>query len=157
MVKSTFLSNYGKTGDFLWDSTNITIMNGRIECNTGIIAACLPCLKPLFKSILGNSRAYGSSQSNSYSLHKFRPGDVPGSKNHTSVVVSHVTTKSMNSQCKTIKANISEESILPLQNNNITKTTVVTIDSSSLDEHSERIHWSRKHDVALERRVEDRV
>lgn len=25
MVKTSFLPNYGKTGDFLWDSTNLTI------------------------------------------------------------------------------------------------------------------------------------
>jgi hypothetical protein len=25
MVKTSFLINYGKTGDFLWDSTNLTI------------------------------------------------------------------------------------------------------------------------------------
>ncbi|PVH67723.1 hypothetical protein DL98DRAFT_370957, partial [Cadophora sp. DSE1049] len=54
MVKTSFTVNYGKTGDFLWDSTNLTIWTVA-ECNTGIIAACLPCLKPLFRRILETS------------------------------------------------------------------------------------------------------
>ncbi|KAK7908971.1 hypothetical protein PG985_014849 [Apiospora marii] len=63
IVKSLFLSNYGKTGDFLWDSTDLTIWIST-ECNTGIIAACLPCLKPLFKRLLETTtQRYGKSSS----------------------------------------------------------------------------------------------
>ncbi|KAJ5963583.1 uncharacterized protein N7479_003459 [Penicillium vulpinum] len=56
-VKLSILPNYGRTGDFLWDYTNITIWVVT-ECNTGIIAGSLPTLKPLFKRVLGT---YGSN------------------------------------------------------------------------------------------------
>ncbi|KAK3938962.1 hypothetical protein QBC46DRAFT_155181 [Diplogelasinospora grovesii] len=56
IVKITFLPNYGKHGDFLWDSTDITIWT-TIEICTAMIAACFPCLKPLFKAILSGSSA----------------------------------------------------------------------------------------------------
>lgn len=69
IVKLKFLSNYGKTGDVLWDSANITIWVV-VECNTGIIAGSLPTLKPLFKrfpSTYGsNSYRYRSSGQKKY-------------------------------------------------------------------------------------------
>ncbi|KAJ5747750.1 uncharacterized protein N7511_009446 [Penicillium nucicola] len=55
-VKISILPNYGRTGDFLWDYTNLTIWVVT-ESNTGIIAGSLPTLKPLFKRVLGT---YGS-------------------------------------------------------------------------------------------------
>lgn len=62
-VKVSYLTNYGKTGDLLWDSRNITIWTAT-ELNVGITAASLPCLKPLFKRILSSkygSGSYGTS------------------------------------------------------------------------------------------------
>jgi hypothetical protein len=60
-VKIPSLVNYGKTGDWLWDSRDITIWT-IIECNTGIIAANIPSLRPLFKRILGTtSGSHGNS------------------------------------------------------------------------------------------------
>jgi hypothetical protein len=53
--------------------------------------------------------------------------------------------------------NLSEESILPLQNNTITKTTVVIVDRSTSDGNSERVPWSKKFDISPERKIEDRV
>ncbi|KAK8022790.1 integral membrane family protein [Apiospora rasikravindrae] len=65
IAKSFFISNYGKTGDFLWDSTDLTIWIST-ECNTGIIAACLPTLKPLFKRLLETTtQRYGGAKSSS--------------------------------------------------------------------------------------------
>ncbi|KAJ5105462.1 hypothetical protein NUU61_002809 [Penicillium alfredii] len=55
-VKISILTDYGKTGDLLWDYTNLTIWVVA-ECNTGIMAGSLPALKPLFKTILNT---YGS-------------------------------------------------------------------------------------------------
>jgi ribosomal protein S8E len=132
------------------------------ECNTGIIAACLPCLKPLFKQILEKSSwAYGSSRSNNktnnYSLHNFASHQVRGSKYQNSVTVSHITSKSAKVQIEGIGDNISEESILPLQSNTITKTTVVMVDRSSSDGNSERAPWPKKLDISPERKIEDRV
>lgn len=64
IVKIPSLVNYGKQGDFLWDSRDITIWT-ITECNIGIIAGSMPALKPLAKPILGSSyvrriTAYGS-------------------------------------------------------------------------------------------------
>jgi len=54
-----FLGTYGKNGDWLWDSRNITIWTV-VECNVGIIAGNLPCMKPLFRTILGSTYGRGS-------------------------------------------------------------------------------------------------
>ena len=137
-------------------------VNTSIECNTGIIAACLPCLKPLFKRILEKtSWAYGSSRSNNktnnYSLHNFPSHQVRGSKYQSSVTASHITSKSAKVQFDGMGDNLSEESILPLQNNTITKTTVVIVDRSTSDGNSERVPWSKKFDISPERKIEDRV
>ncbi|KAI9760023.1 MAG: hypothetical protein M1840_002751 [Geoglossum simile] len=51
VAKTAYLPNYGKKGDFLWDSVEITIWTVT-ECNVGIIAACVPSIKPLFKATL---------------------------------------------------------------------------------------------------------
>ncbi|KAK1826993.1 hypothetical protein QBC39DRAFT_437530 [Podospora conica] len=59
-VKIPSLVNYGKTGDWLWDSRDITIWT-IVECNTGIVAANLPTLRPLFKSILGGTIMSGDA------------------------------------------------------------------------------------------------
>ncbi|ETN37705.1 uncharacterized protein HMPREF1541_07328 [Cyphellophora europaea CBS 101466] len=48
------IENYGKTGDFLWDSRDLCIWFVA-EFNTGIIAGSFPSLKPLFKTILDNT------------------------------------------------------------------------------------------------------
>ncbi|KAL2208405.1 integral membrane protein [Sarocladium strictum] len=68
IIKITFLSAYGKYGDFLFDSTDLTIWT-TVEICTAIIAASIPCFKPLFKRILaGSSARYGS---NKYGSNKY--------------------------------------------------------------------------------------
>ncbi|KAK4141769.1 uncharacterized protein C8A04DRAFT_38813 [Dichotomopilus funicola] len=67
IVKITYLGAYGQHGDFLWDSADITIWT-TVEINVAIIAASVPCLKPLFKSLFDGSSAryrFGGS-SNKY-------------------------------------------------------------------------------------------
>lgn len=59
IIKIPYLVNYGQQGDFLWDSRNITIWT-MTECNIGIIAGSLPCLRPLLRPLLGS--AYGSAE-----------------------------------------------------------------------------------------------
>ncbi|KAM7190440.1 hypothetical protein V8F20_009723 [Naviculisporaceae sp. PSN 640] len=61
-IKTGFLVNYGKTGDWLWDSRDISIWTV-VECNTGIIAGSLPALRPIFKKILGSTLGYGNAGS----------------------------------------------------------------------------------------------
>ncbi|KAH6667773.1 hypothetical protein B0J14DRAFT_171900 [Halenospora varia] len=52
IVKLSILSSYGRSGDFLYDSTGLTIWT-TTELNVGILAGSIPCLKPLLKAILG--------------------------------------------------------------------------------------------------------
>ncbi|XPT00395.1 hypothetical protein M3J09_009548 [Ascochyta lentis] len=59
LVKTSLLPSYGRTGDWLWDSRNLTIWTV-VECNTGIVAGSLPCLKPLFRVVLGSTYGRGS-------------------------------------------------------------------------------------------------
>ncbi|KAK8076275.1 hypothetical protein PG994_003547 [Apiospora phragmitis] len=57
IAKMTYLSNYGKYGDLLFDSADITIWT-TIEITVAMIAGSIPCLKPLFKKILDLSSVY---------------------------------------------------------------------------------------------------
>ncbi|KAH9877338.1 hypothetical protein IAQ61_002703 [Plenodomus lingam] len=59
LVKLSYLPNYGRSGDWLWDSRNLTIWTVT-ECNMGIVAGNLPCLKPIFRTILGATYGRGS-------------------------------------------------------------------------------------------------
>ncbi|KAG8164749.1 hypothetical protein KVR01_005024 [Diaporthe batatas] len=65
VVKMTYLSSYGSHGDFLWDSTDITIWT-TVEICTAIIAASIPSLKPLFRAILGGSSILSPRTNNKY-------------------------------------------------------------------------------------------
>jgi hypothetical protein len=74
-VKLSYVSNYGKSGDWLWDSRNLTVWTV-VECNCGIIAGNLPCLKPLFRNVLGSS-VYGRGSrktSQNYLSKPYGPG-----------------------------------------------------------------------------------
>ncbi|KAK0736326.1 hypothetical protein B0T21DRAFT_411511 [Apiosordaria backusii] len=65
IVKITFLGSYGKHGDFLWDSADLTIWT-TIEICTAIIAASFPCLKPLFKTLFDGSSARSGAYGSKY-------------------------------------------------------------------------------------------
>ncbi|CAM1510056.1 Fc.00g003910.m01.CDS01 [Cosmosporella sp. VM-42] len=58
-VKLGYVTNYGKLGDWLWDSQNITIWTA-VELNVGIMAGSLPCLRPIFRTFLGSYYGKGS-------------------------------------------------------------------------------------------------
>ncbi|KAK4156771.1 decarboxylase [Chaetomidium leptoderma] len=138
IVKAAFISNYGKTGDFLWDSANLTIWYS-VECNVGILAGCLPCLKPLFKRILVSSLGYGSSNKkdtgSGYKLRSHSHASTPkGSKYIRSRSPLPAKVRNPVKASTMIGDNISEESILSQsQPQGITKTTVVTVDSAETD------------------------
>ncbi|KAH8732978.1 hypothetical protein GQ44DRAFT_781737 [Phaeosphaeriaceae sp. PMI808] len=59
IVKLSYITSYGRSGDWLWDSRNLTIWTV-VECNVAIIAGSLPALKPLFRSALGSTYGRGS-------------------------------------------------------------------------------------------------
>jgi hypothetical protein len=58
-VKMSYLPHYGREGDLLWDSRDMTIWTV-VEVNVALIAGNLPCLKPLFRSILVSTYGSGS-------------------------------------------------------------------------------------------------
>ncbi|KAG9193782.1 hypothetical protein G6011_03817 [Alternaria panax] len=59
LVKLSYMPNYGRDGDLMWDSRNLTIWTVA-ECNVGIIAANLSCLKPLVQRMLISTYGKGS-------------------------------------------------------------------------------------------------
>lgn len=52
IIKITILPSYGRSGDFLYDSAELTIWT-TTELNVGILAGSIPCLKPLYRILLG--------------------------------------------------------------------------------------------------------
>jgi len=137
------------------------LTNASIECNTGIIAASLPCLKPLFRHILdkslrsdSNSRGYGKDN-NTHSLRTFNKGTIPGTQNHNSITSTYITSKRTTAlQPGDLEENSSEENIL-FQGNAITKTTVVTVDN--VDVLASREGSERKVDIGAERKIKEGV
>lgn len=113
--------------------TNLTAnaTDRSVECNVGIVAACLPCLKPLFKHILDSSLRYGSSsKKDTYKLRSHDPSEGAGGSQYLRSRSPH-RAKGGRSVAKAnpLDDNISEESILSQQEPHaITKTTVVTIE-----------------------------
>ena len=61
ITKIPFIIDYGKNGDWLWDSRNLTIWTV-VEMNVGIIAGSLACLRPLFRTILGSTYGQNSNR-----------------------------------------------------------------------------------------------
>lgn len=87
--------------------------------------------------------------------------NLPGSKATSRITVSKNRFSELNSGKDGHEDNRSEESILPLQSNAITKTTVVTVDreigdanaATDLEAGDRRMQWGN----APEREIEDRI
>lgn len=60
ILKTTFITKWGLEGDYMWDSSDITIWY-MVEISIAIMAGSIPCLKPLFKQILATTARYGYS------------------------------------------------------------------------------------------------
>lgn len=74
VVKLSYIPTYGRSGDWLWDSRNLTIWTV-IESNIGIVAGNLPCLKPIFRTVLGSTYGRGSRKtSQKYGSRPYGPG-----------------------------------------------------------------------------------
>jgi hypothetical protein len=69
VVKVGYLVNYGKNGDWLWDSRDLTIWSVT-EVGVGMFGGNLPALRPLFKSILGSTLRYGSASRKATGYHR---------------------------------------------------------------------------------------
>ncbi|QRC98512.1 hypothetical protein JI435_045660 [Parastagonospora nodorum SN15] len=84
VVKLSYVSTYGRSGDWLWDSRDLTIWTV-IECNVAIIAGCLPCLKPLFRTVLGSTYGRGTrkTEPSKYISRPYGPGTPQRSRNYS--------------------------------------------------------------------------
>lgn len=138
IVKITFLTNYGKHGDFLYDSSDITIWT-TVEICTAIMAANIPCLKPLFRTLFDGTSAaqrYGSN----YKGYIRNPGDSkhkPSSHVGTGTgqfeMYNNRTNYTSDVRAVGLSSTGSEESILKgvRSDGGITKTTAVFVSSES--------------------------
>ena len=155
LVKVYYLTGYGQFGDFLWDATPLTIWSAT-EVNVGIIAASIPSLKPLFKSILGstygqsaygkyptNSRGYAQQISGKDGAHsnisRSRNNGVKGEAFEMHNNTGNSAVRTGNRERDKLGFNNSEESILPMQSNvsgeekGIIKTTQVSVKSVPME------------------------
>ncbi|KAK0670128.1 hypothetical protein QBC41DRAFT_301889 [Cercophora samala] len=157
IVKITFLGSYGKHGDFLWDSADLTIWT-TIEICTAIIAASFPCLKPLFKTLFDGTSARAGGYGSNYKGYVRDTGDASKSGNRNTLRSKGIVTITAGGDdtdfelyggqkfASDVKAgNVSstsmgsEESILKesVRADGITKTTSVCV-SSMRDEETGR-------------------
>jgi hypothetical protein len=72
LVKTSYLTTFGRFNDFLWDSSNITIWTV-VELNVGIVCGNLPCMKPLFRRALGSTYGRGTAKTSNARNHFSRP------------------------------------------------------------------------------------
>ncbi|KAI1771496.1 hypothetical protein F4818DRAFT_454617 [Hypoxylon cercidicola] len=157
IVKAVYLITVSNnTGDYLWDTADITIWIS-IETNTGIVAASLPCIKPMFKRILDSWFRCGSShKKDTYNLHSYGRSTGPkGSKHAQSQTRPEIGGRSGIGP-NSWEDDISEEIIL-MPHGGITKTTMITIDRGIDDQglaSGNTTGWQRDY---LERVVEDRL
>lgn len=141
-MKITTIVVYGRTGDFLFDSTGLTIWT-TTELNVGIIAGSVPCLKPLFKAIMERSGYVSNTKAQTKPNH--RSYTLQSSGRNTKGISSQADRGEFPMQTfKTevgVKVkprgefpdDVSEESLLALEG--IVKTTQVSVSS---DNHSRK-------------------
>lgn len=144
-VKFYYMFGYGRSGDFLYDSADLTICKDSlweiwcldelttcagttVETVVGIIAACFPCLRPLFKTLF-KDYTIGSGPTYPTPAHS---GYLRSTKNNSSVNRDFEMRRRDDS--KRDMSNGSEESILAsargkYHETGIVKTTQVMVDS----------------------------
>ncbi|KAF2465221.1 uncharacterized protein BDR25DRAFT_91667 [Lindgomyces ingoldianus] len=81
IVKTTLVKNYGITGDSLWDAIDLTLWS-ILEEQTGIIAACIPCLKSPFEKVLGRMGLLSSKGRTAYGRSGYQNYGQSGSNGH---------------------------------------------------------------------------
>ncbi|KAF2496333.1 hypothetical protein BU16DRAFT_609132 [Lophium mytilinum] len=170
IVKTSYLPMYGLHGDLLWDSRNLTIWIV-IESCIGIVAGNLPCMKPLFKHVLGST--YGRSSANrSSGLQYYRSGYGGGTglsaKNYNSLesrmtkdgvvvgpdangdneahMMTRITARSKSTTSLDNQSHTSDDSITRLEGRRfgITKTTTTKVLSTKKSEGKEEVAPERK-------------
>ncbi|KAF8538675.1 hypothetical protein BDD12DRAFT_926709 [Trichophaea hybrida] len=135
IVKTTYIHSYGKAGDFLWDSVNISVWT-TIENDVAIISASMPALKPLFSKILEKTVYSYSSRTD-------------GSQGHTLSALGHNSkvagitndiraSRDRNSKRGTKLDNESEEGIIGISKSTDVRVDVETVSNSSVEVGNEQ-------------------
>lgn len=135
-MKITTIGSYGRTNDFLYDSTGLTIWT-TTELNVGIIAACVPCLKPLFKALL-HSSGYRSTSKNKPNTRTYalqgsgkatKDASRAAERGESYQMQSYKSEIGSNTR-KVYPDNVSEDSLLAFEGTGIVKTMQVDISSN---------------------------
>ncbi|KAI0880506.1 uncharacterized protein GGS22DRAFT_193276 [Annulohypoxylon maeteangense] len=133
VMKPISLMKIERTNDALWDSADLTVWNP-VELNAGIIAASLPFIKPIFQRLQETTaRSISFSTADSYSL---RPFSSSNSGRRASKYFSPQIQTKISARCRrnpdSWMSNISNvERGAENIPNEITRTTVVTVDSTA--------------------------
>ena len=73
VARLTLIKGYGVGGDFSWDNSPMA-MWAHLECDIGIAAACIPCLKSPFEKVLRRAGLLSPRDSTAvYRNHKYLP------------------------------------------------------------------------------------
>ncbi|KAI5814914.1 hypothetical protein BZA77DRAFT_388716 [Pyronema omphalodes] len=133
IVKTTFINKYGATGDFLWDSVDVSSWT-TIENNVAILSASMPALKPLVTRIL-QSTIYSKSQGSKdlisgHKLSQLRRDGSAGMSSRsggitTNIHVGHKIHRSLDNE--------SEERIFGISKSTEMRVDVETISNNSAD------------------------
>ena len=148
-VKLGYVTNYGKKGDWLWDSQNITIWTC-VELNVGIIAGSLPCLRPIFKRFLGSYYGKGSRKTPTTGNTNYGHGTMRSGKNWHSLSSGRRGAEKVadeTSSQKAINAGVNEYELhdrIATPARGISKTVIATnFDASSSEESVDRAGLAR--------------
>ncbi|KAF2806512.1 uncharacterized protein BDZ99DRAFT_394327 [Mytilinidion resinicola] len=170
LVKTSYLPNYGRHGDWLWDSRNLTIWTVMESC-VGIVAGNLPCMKPLFKRVLGSTYGRGSAKRSS-NLQYYRGGyggatghsaknynslesrttkegvavGVDANGDNDAIMMTRITARSKSANSVDSQSNISDDSITRLEGGRfgITKTTTTKVAFTKKSESKDEVAPERK-------------
>ncbi|KAF5011997.1 hypothetical protein FDECE_1937 [Fusarium decemcellulare] len=154
-VKLGYVTNYGKLGDWLWDSRNITIWTC-VELNVGIIAGSLPCLRPIFRRFLGSTYGRSSKKTQpSGATNNYARGTLRSGNNwHTlSSGRRGDDTGDETSSQKAINTGIQEYELherVASPSGIMSKTTILTeIDAKTSDESVDRVGYSGRYHAGI--------
>ncbi|KAA8911652.1 hypothetical protein FN846DRAFT_935154 [Sphaerosporella brunnea] len=133
IVKAHYLTNYGKKGDFLWDSSDITTWT-IIELDVGIMSASMPALKPLFKKVIDQTLSYSGSNSRSRATdsHGLPLSNLSKShKNGASGIRNEICASSYKSRTDTLQDSESEKGIMGINRRTDVRVDIETVSTLS--------------------------
>jgi hypothetical protein len=146
-VKLGYITNYGKLGDWLWDSRNITIWTS-LELNVGIIAGSLPCLRPIFRRFLGSTYGKSSRKTPTTGATNYARGTLRSGNNWHTLSSGRRGDDETSSQ-KAINTGVMEYELrdrIATPAGITNKTTILTdVDARSSDESVDRLGHGQRY------------